>query len=318
MRIHISVSSGFGKTEDQKVSELNSLISNVADSALYPNVEMSEFFLALTKFLYAPNKPSALDDAIFAAQNAEDGNSSERRRYPADRTAEQEMSYKVFSKLKSELKKVKPITVKEAKKHLAVFDRLAELNNAAQSLMIHKFDPNQTSGHHKALRDTLEREGIFISISAKAEVNIANVNKAVKAYFKKAKHFDVQQRSILFSCKSLAAHFVGRPGADFRKSFEIMADIIEATKVKTFDTTDHYNQIDPALLRIGLAAFKKMKELISETDVTGSNVDKLDMIYRLSTVCGRILDTADPATSVEDFKKFKTLTQTLDQVGIKY
>lgn len=156
---------------------------------------------------------------------------------------------------------------------------------------------------------------IFLSLSA-ATVDISKVNAAVKRYFKKAKHFDSQHKVILYSCKALAAHFVGRPGADFRKSYEIMSDIVAETKQATFDPIDHYSKIDPSLLKIGQAAFKKMKEMILETDVNGANADKLDTIYRLSMVCSRILDTADPATSVEEFKKFKTLTDTLREVGI--
>lgn len=159
---------------------------------------------------------------------------------------------------------------------------------------------------------------IFVSVAASKPVDIATVNASVKRFFKKAKHFDSHHKTILYSCKSLAAHFVGRPGADFRKSYEIMSDIVAATKQATFDPIDHYSKIDPALLKIGLAAFKKMKEMILVTDVNGSNADKLDTIYRLSMVCGRILDTADPATSLEDFKKFKTLTDTLREVGITF
>lgn len=160
MKILISLSS-YGKSAEQKVEELNGLIADVVDSAVYPNVGMSEFFLKLTAFLYAPNKPGALDDAIFAAQNAVDGNADERRRYVAERSYEQDLSYKAFSKLKAELKKIKPITLKDAKKHLAVFDRLAGLNSAAQKLLIHSFDPTATLGHHRDLKAVLENEGIF-------------------------------------------------------------------------------------------------------------------------------------------------------------
>lgn len=161
MKILISLSSEYGKTTEQKVEELNNLITDVVNSTLYPTVEVSNFFLAMTQFLYSPNKPSVLNDAIFAAQNLVDSAVSEKRRYPADRTYEQDLSYKAFAKLKSELKKFKPLSIKDAKKQLAFFDRLAGLNNAAQSLVIHKFDPSAKHGHNKTLRDTLEREGIF-------------------------------------------------------------------------------------------------------------------------------------------------------------
>jgi hypothetical protein len=161
MKILISLNSGNVMSTEQKIQKLNTLIHEVCDSALIPNIGMSQFFLAMTKFLNAPDKADNLDDAIFAAENAADDNVSEKRRYPAVKTYEQDLSYKAFAKLKSELKKFKGINLKEAKKHLALFDRLAALNNSAQSLINHKFDPEAKYGHHKTLRDTLSAEGIF-------------------------------------------------------------------------------------------------------------------------------------------------------------
>lgn len=172
MKILISLNSGYGQTTEQKVVELNELLDDVIDSAVYPNVGMSEYCLAMTTLLHNTEKPSVLDDAIFKAHNAEDSNIAEKRRYPNVRTYEQDLSYAAFNKFKQVYRKeVKPLImisgqftplkIKDSKKQLALFDRLSALHSAAQKLLIHSFDEKSKFGHHKDVRTILENENIY-------------------------------------------------------------------------------------------------------------------------------------------------------------
>jgi hypothetical protein len=164
---------------------------------------------------------------------------------------------------------------------------------------------------------------ILISLSAANDnINLKTLNKVIKTYFKKTKQYDSHYKTIIDSCLTLTRMFNAKPHGAIRTSYQIMEDLLNKKsgelKFQGADDKSHYSSIDPTLLKIGNLAFKKMLEIVTKEDVTAANEAKWYLAQRLASVCNRIFAKIGQAEDIQDFKRYKMLTDTLSEVGITY
>jgi pterin-4a-carbinolamine dehydratase len=154
---------------------------------------------------------------------------------------------------------------------------------------------------------------ILVSLSAKSEVTLATTDAAVKKYFKKFKHFDSDHWAILNNCTMLCNGFRGHPS--LKKSYDLMVEITDQVRdTSASNITPDYSNVDPKFLKLGQTAFKKLKEIVAQTKLTGSEAETWETAKNLAIACKRLLDNVDP---VSDLSKYKGVTDALKMAGIK-
>lgn len=153
---------------------------------------------------------------------------------------------------------------------------------------------------------------ILISVSAK-EITLATTEAAVKKYFKKFKHFDEEHWNVLYSCEMLCNGFRGRPSVS--KSYDLMVEISNSVRnTSASNISPDYSNVDPRYLKLGQEAFKRLKQIVAETKLSGSEADTWGQAKNLAVACKRLLDNTDPVT---DLSKYRGVVDALKMAGIK-
>lgn len=154
---------------------------------------------------------------------------------------------------------------------------------------------------------------ILVSLSAKPEVTLATTEAAVKKYFKKFKHFDSDHWSVLNNCTMLCKGFRGHPS--LMKSYDLMVEISnEVRNTSSASFQPEYDNVDPKYLKLGQQAFKKLKQIVAETKLSGSEAEKWETAKNLALACKKLLDNVDPLV---DISKYKGVIDSLNLAGIK-